>query len=122
MAGLGGMAQQSRDCGGLCRPEVHGLTEWIACRPVQAWGRGLAVGGAEIVLLWISSLAGLRGAGLQSGYCAGLFRTGGRQPSRMEIDHVCVWIASLAGLGGVAQQSRDHAGLCRPEGMVWRGS
>jgi hypothetical protein len=52
VAGLGGMAQQSRDRPGLCRPWGHGPAEimqagaglagcspakWSLCRPVQAW-------------------------------------------------------------------------------------
>jgi hypothetical protein len=37
VAGLGGIAPQSRDCAGLCRPEGRGPSEWIIsaglCRP-----------------------------------------------------------------------------------------
>jgi hypothetical protein len=48
------VVQQNRDCAGL-----------------RVWP-----GGAEIMHVWIPGLAGLRGAGLQSGYCVGLCRPG----------------------------------------------
>jgi hypothetical protein len=53
VTGLGGIAQQSRDHAGLCR-------------------HGSGAGRAEIMHVWIPSLAGLRYAVLHSGYCAGL--------------------------------------------------
>jgi hypothetical protein len=58
VAGLGGIAQQSRDRASLCRP-------------------GGEAGGTEIVCVFIPGLAGLRGTGLWNGYCAGLCRPGG---------------------------------------------
>jgi hypothetical protein len=41
VAGLGGMARQSRDCAGLYRLEGRGLTGWMSCRLAKAWGHGL---------------------------------------------------------------------------------
>jgi hypothetical protein len=76
LASLQGVAQQTGNHAGLCRTEGHGLTEGILCRPVQAWEAW--PGRAEIMCVWIPCLAGLSGAGLWSGYHAGLCRPGGR--------------------------------------------
>jgi hypothetical protein len=61
MTGLGGMAQNSGDGAGQCRP-------------------GGGAGRAELEHVWIPGLSGLRGTGLRSRYCAGLFRPGGHGP------------------------------------------
>jgi hypothetical protein len=68
----------------------------------------------EIVSVWAPGLAGLRGTGLQSEYCAGLCRPWWRGPAERRSCGVLspVWQA----LAGVYWQSRDLSGLCRP----WR--
>jgi hypothetical protein len=41
VAGLGGVARQSRDHAGLCRPWGRGQAKQRLCRAVLAWGHGL---------------------------------------------------------------------------------
>jgi hypothetical protein len=70
-----GVAQQRGDGAGLCRPEWHGWTEWISCRPVQVWGSQPS--GTEIVGVWIISVAGHGGLAQKSRDHAGLCRPEG---------------------------------------------
>jgi hypothetical protein len=74
------------------------------CLDCQCGRPGGTPGRAEIVNVWITGLAGLRGAGLWSGYCACLCRLEGLGPAGWRSEIVRVWISSMAGLGGVAQQ------------------
>jgi hypothetical protein len=75
--------------------------------------------------VWIPGLAGLRGSGLQSGYCAGLYRPGEHDPAERR-SCVCgspawkaleAWpsrvgiVQACAGLRGMALQSGYQ---CRP--------
>jgi hypothetical protein len=114
--------RSSRDCECLWLTAWQALGAWLggerSCRTMQTCE--VRPSRTEIGCVCISSMEGLRGAGLQSGYCAGLCRPWGAQPSGMEIMHV--WISGMAGHGNVAQESGDPAGLCKPEGcgpMEW---
>jgi hypothetical protein len=68
----------------------------------HTWG-GAWPSGTEIMGVWVSGLAGLRGPGLQSGYCAGLCQPWGYGPA----DQRSCW----PGRHGLAIQSS-----CRPGG------
>jgi hypothetical protein len=98
-------------------------TGWWSGDPGCLWIPGLTgLGGVvqqtEILGMWIPCLAGLRGTGLWSGYCAHLCRPGGHSPAEWR-SCMCVpqaWqdlgallstvkiMQACAGLGGVAQQ------------------
>jgi hypothetical protein len=77
LAGLRGIAQQSRDHAGLCRPEGHGPMEWRSCRPEgMAWQYGDCA-------CVDSQLAGLGGVAWQSRDRSGLCRPEGPGPAEL---------------------------------------
>jgi hypothetical protein len=92
LTGLGGMAQQSGGCAGLCRPGGRGPVEQRLCVcGSPAWqALGLWPGRAGIVQA-----------------CAG-------QRAWPSGEHECLWISRLAGLKGLF--GGDHVGL---RGGVW---
>jgi hypothetical protein len=61
-------------------------------RPGGTWPSGM-----ESVGVWVPGLAGLRDAGLGTGF-----------------------FQACAGLEGTAQQNGAHEVPCRPEGLAWR--
>jgi hypothetical protein len=94
----------------------------------------------EIIRVWVPGLAGLRGTGLQSEYCAGLCRLWEHDWAEQRSFRAVQALGALpakqrfcrAGDRGPAKRSscravqvlgvwrsRDRAGLCRPE---WGGS
>jgi hypothetical protein len=74
----------------------------------------------EIMGVWVPGMAGVRGTGLLSEYCAGLCRPLGHGPAGWRSCRFV--ISSGAGLVGVYRQSRDLTGLCQPcRGRSWPG-